>query len=167
MKDIYVQFTGKFKIDGESTDSKHTNWVEVDSWAHQIMQPKSATASSSGGHTAERCEHGDMQFVKQIDKASPKMWEACSAGQTFDEVTVDFMRADGNDRVKYLEVKMKHVLISTVAPNSGGGGIPSESFSLRYAAIQWTYTAQGTGGGAKGNTSGAWSSAKNTNKYEA
>ncbi|PHV13180.1 Hcp family type VI secretion system effector [Chitinimonas sp. BJB300] len=167
MKDIYVKFSGKFKVDGESADSEHAKWVEVDSWAHQIMQPRSATASSAGGHTAERCEHGDMQFVKSVDQTSPKMWEACSAGHTFDEVVIDFMRADGGKRVKYLEIKLKHVLVSSVAPHIAGEGVPSESFSLKYAAIQWTYTAQGIAGGAKGNTAGAWSLAKNTNKYEA
>ncbi|SFZ77407.1 Hcp family type VI secretion system effector [Chitinimonas taiwanensis] len=167
MKDIYVKFNGKFKIDGESNDSEHQKWLEVESWAHQIKQPKSATASSAGGHTAERCEHGDMQFQKFLDLTSPKLWEACSAGHTFDEVVIDFMRADGAKRVKYLEIKLKHVIVSSVSPDVSGEGVPSERFSLKYAAIQWTYVAQAIAGGQKGNSTGAWSLAKNTNQYTA
>ncbi|MBB5019915.1 type VI secretion system secreted protein Hcp [Chitinivorax tropicus] len=165
MKDVYLKFAGKFKIDGEARDKDHDKWLEIESWSHMIRQPKSATASSAGGHTAERCEHGDMVFVKDLDQTSPKLWEACSAGHTFDEVTIDFMRADGANRVKYLEIKLKHVLISSVTPSVANEGIPSETFALKYAAIQWTYTAQGVEGGAKGNTNGAWSLAKNTNQY--
>ncbi len=48
MKDIYVEFRGKYKVDGESRDSEHKGWLEVNSWSHNIRQPKSATSSSVG-----------------------------------------------------------------------------------------------------------------------
>lgn len=70
MKDIYIQFRGKYKIDGESRDSEHKGWLEVNTWDHLIRQPKSATASSVGGHTSERCEHADMTFIKDLDSTS-------------------------------------------------------------------------------------------------
>lgn len=70
MKDIYVEFRGKYKVDGESRDSEHKGWLEVNSWSHNIRQPKSATSSSVGGHTAERVEHSDMVFVKDLDATS-------------------------------------------------------------------------------------------------
>ena len=54
MKDIYVQFRGKYKADGESRDSEHKRWHEVKYWSQNIRQPKSSTSSSVGGHTAER-----------------------------------------------------------------------------------------------------------------
>lgn len=41
MKDIYVEFRGKYKVDGESRDSEHKGWLEVNSWSHNIRQPKS------------------------------------------------------------------------------------------------------------------------------
>ncbi|GAA5179122.1 type VI secretion system tube protein Hcp [Niveibacterium umoris] len=166
MKDIYVQFKGKYDIKGESRDSEHKEWLEVSSWSHLIRQPKSATASTSGGHTAERCEHGEMIFVKDLDLTSPRIWEACSAGHTFDEVTIDFMRADGDKRVKYLEIKLKHVLLASVTPSVAGEGIPTETFTLAYAAVQWTYTAQDIKGGTKGNKVAKWSLAKNTASYD-
>ena len=165
MKDIYIQFNGKFKIDGESLDADHSKWMEVDGWNHSIRQPKSATASSGGGHTAERCEHGEMMFVKDLDLTSPKLWEACSAGYTFDEIKIDFMRADGTKRVKYLEVKLKHALLVSVTPSVQEEGIPKESFALKYASVQWTYTKQDIKGGASGNSTGAWSLSKNNNTY--
>ena len=77
MKDIYVVFKSG-DIKGETRDAKHSadNAIEVSSWSHVIQQPKSATASTAGGHTAERTEHGEMVFMKDIDAASTKLWEA-------------------------------------------------------------------------------------------
>ena len=89
MKDIYIKFgkplNGK-EIKGESRDAgagtQHAApWFEAISWNHIIRQPKSATASTAGGHTAERCEHGEMIFTKDLDLVSPQLWEACSAGK--------------------------------------------------------------------------------------
>ncbi len=66
MKDIYVQFRGKYKVDGESRDTEHQGWLEVNSWSHNIRQPKSATSSSVGGHTAERVEHSGKHVQRVI-----------------------------------------------------------------------------------------------------
>ena len=81
MKDIYVVFKGG-DIAGESTDTEHAKdkAIEVSSWKHEILQPKSSTASTAGGHSAERTEHGEMIFTKEVDAASAKLWQACSAG---------------------------------------------------------------------------------------
>jgi type VI secretion system secreted protein Hcp len=165
MLDIYLKF-GNPAIQGESQDKDHANWVEVKSWDHSIVQPRSATSSTSGGHTSERCEHGDMVFTKEIDKVSPLLYQHASGGTTFDEVTIDFMRSDGEgQRVKYLEIKLKYVIISSVTPSVQKEGLPVEQFSLKYAAVQWKQTQQKIGGNQGGNTQGAWSLTKNDKTY--
>ena len=55
--DVYLQIDG---IKGESSDSDHKDWIECKSVHFEVFQPKSATASTGGGHTAERCEHKDI-----------------------------------------------------------------------------------------------------------
>ena len=165
MKDIYVKF-GSPAIKGESQDKEHKDWIEVNSWTHAITQPRSATASTAGGHTAERCEHGEMIFQKDLDVVSPLLYQHASGGSTFDEVTVEFYRADGEGkRVRYLEIKLKYVLIASVRPSVVSEGVPSESFSLKYAAVQWKYTQQKIGGNQGGNSQGAWSLTKNDKTY--
>jgi type VI secretion system secreted protein Hcp len=162
MKDIYVKFEGgDTKIEGESRDDKHAKWLEVTSWNHVISQPKSATSSTAGGHTAERCEHGDMIFVKDMDSTSPSLWLACSQGDTFKKVTIEFMRASGKERVKYLEVVLNNVIVSSVAPSVAGEGLPSETFGLKYASVKWTYTIQGIDGKKGASNPQMWSLSKN------
>lgn len=172
MKDIYVKFgnplNGK-KIEGESRDVNHPRpWFEVSSWNHLIRQPKSATASTSGGHTAERCEHGEMILTKDLDLVSPQLWEACSAGTLYDDVELHFMRANGtSDRVQYLTIKLKKVIIGSVSPSVSGEGLPTETFTLKYAAVQWEYVQQTMDGKFKAGTPAMWSLAKNNNSFDA
>ena len=162
MKDIYLKFEGgDTKIEGESRDDAHPKWLEAHSWTHSIIQPKSATASTSGGHTAERCEHGDMIFTKDIDSTSPSFWAACSQGDTFAKVTIEFMRASGKEKVKYLEIVLHHVIIASVTPSVVGEGLPTETFGLKYASVKWTYTVQGIDGKKGGSKPQMWSLAKN------
>jgi type VI secretion system secreted protein Hcp len=188
MKDIYVEFKGS-AIKGDVRDAKHGSGksagksdkpvIEVDSWSHLIRQPKSASASTAGGHTSERCEHGEMVFVKDIDSASPKIWQAASQGLITPEVLITFYRANGgtkdittnttNARVAYLEIKLKNVLISSVAPSVSEEGIPKETFGLKYSAVEWTYATaalDGNGAAQKSGT-GSWNLATNTTSYAA
>jgi type VI secretion system secreted protein Hcp len=176
MKDIYVIFKNG-DIKGETRDAKHSadKAIEVSSWTHVIQQPKSATASTSGGHTAERTEHGEMIFTKDIDAASTKLWQAASAGTVYKDVEIYFYRAlggsdttqTGNKRVNYLKIQLKNVIVSTVTTNiahsDGSGAVPTETFGLRYSAVQWTYNDSPLDGSTQKNTnvSGMWNLAKN------
>ena len=174
MKDIYVKFNKPLNgkdIKGESRDAgtgqtHPAPWFEATSWQHFIRQPKSSTASTAGGHTAERCEHGEMIFTKDLDMVSPQLWESCSAGTLYDDVEIHFMRANGtNDRVLYLKIQLKKVIISQVSPTVDKEGLPTETFGLKYSAVQWTYTQQKIGGNQGGNSTGAWSLTKNDKTY--
>jgi type VI secretion system secreted protein Hcp len=64
--DVYLQIDG---IKGESSDTSHQGWIECSSVNWSISQPKSATASTGGGHSAERCELSDISFTKLADLA--------------------------------------------------------------------------------------------------
>lgn len=174
MKDIYVIFKGS-DIKGETRDAKHKadKAVEVASFEHFIRQPKSSAASTAGGHTAERTEHGEMVFTKDIDAASTKLWQACSAGTVYKDVEIYFYRAlggsnttqTGNKRINYLKVALKNVVISSVTTNiASGSELPTETFGLRYSAVQWTYNEAPLDGATATNTNiqGMWNLKDNT-----
>ena len=136
MKDIYVDFkTGEIK--GDSRDSKHKDTVEVSTFSHLISQPKSATASSSGGHTSERVEFGDLVFTKDIDYATPALMAACSSGTLLKDVEIHFYRAYGGNTAKgeqsrheYYTLKLKNTIVSSVTTTMNAEGLPAETFTL-------------------------------------
>lgn len=157
--DVYLQIDG---IKGESTDERHRDWIECQSVQWDVSQPKSATASTGGGHTAERCEHSDITLSKLADLSSPILLQTCSSGKTIPKARFEFMRADGQgERIKYFEIEIENLLIGSVSPSVGPGDILSESVGIKFSKVKWKYTQQKIAGGAGGNTSGGWDLATN------
>lgn len=157
--DVYLQIDG---IKGESMDDKHKDWIECKTVSWGVTQPKSATASTGGGHTAERVEMTDIKISKLADLATPLLLQTCAAGKTIPKAKLEFMRADGNgDRVKYFEIQLENVLISKVNPQVGEGSFMQEELGLKFSKVKYMYTQQKVSGGAGGNTSGGWDLATN------
>lgn len=157
--DVYLQIDG---IKGESADSKHAGWIECLAVQWSMKQPKSATSSTGGGHTAERAELDDITFQKLADLSSPILMQTCVMGKTIPRAKFEFLRADGQgERVKYFEVELENVLIGAVTPVVHEGSILSETIGLKFSKVKWKYTQQKVGGGAGGNTAGGWDLATN------
>lgn len=172
--DAYLKIDG---IPGESLDANHTDWIELLGFEFGASQATSATASSAGGASAERVNLSEFSITKFIDKASPKLFEACCRGQHIREITLQVHRA-GGEQVRYYEVKMEEVIVSStevegMARLSQNGSaadaavesrneLPSEEIKFNYARIKVTYTQQnrqdGQGGG---NIAGGWDRTRN------
>ena len=158
--DAFIKIDG---VPGESTDDKHKDWIEVLKFSMGHVQPTSATDSSAGGGTTERVEFHDLQITKHVDKASAKLAEFCASGKHIANVVMELCRA-GGDKLRYLEVKMEDVVISSFKmepPNkldpTSADAFPLDDVDFNFAKIKWTYTQQkradGTGGG---NVTGGW-----------
>ena len=149
-------------IKGESTDKDHKDWVMVTKYEHEIAQPASVTQKTAGGRSAEAVEFSEIKLYKLVDAASPKLYEACCKGTHLGEVTLELWRA-GGDPVKYFEVKLKEVLISSVkqlGDPKGDNAFPSEVVGLTFGAVEWTYTKQKPDGTAGGNVAAKWNVAQ-------
>lgn len=152
--DVYLQIDG---IKGESADSAHPGWIELTSVHMGVTQPRSATASTGGGHTAERCEHRTLSLSKLADVASPILMQTCSTGKTIPKAKLEFMRADGEGKpVKYYEVELENVMIANMDQLISEGNILHDDIGLRFSKVKWKYTQQKIAGGMGGNTSGGW-----------
>lgn len=157
--DVYLQIEG---IKGESTDGEYKGWIECMSANWGISQPKSATASTAGGHTAERCEMSDISIIKVADVASPLLMQSCAAGRPISKAKLNFMRADGaGERVLYFEIELNTVLIASIHPHIEPGSILTEHVGLKFGKVKWKYTQQKLTGGSNGNTQGGWDLSSN------
>ncbi len=87
--------------------------------------------------------------------------ELAAQGKTIPKAKLEFFRADGSGALKYYEVMLENVLVSSSKKSWGGSGLVLDQFTLHYAKITEKYTQQKIGGGAGGNTSGGWDLAAN------
>lgn len=157
--DVYLQIDG---IKGESQDSAHQGWIEITSAHWGVIQPRSATASTAGGHSAERCEHLTLSLSKLADLASPILMQTCSMGKTIPKAKLEFMRADSDGKpVKYYEVELENVMLAGVEQQVSEGSILHNSIGVRFSKVKWKYTQQKVAGGMGGATVGGWDLATN------
>lgn len=149
---IYMKFDG---VDGEFQDKDHKNWsvVESISQGHQ---------KAGGGKTGASRRGGDVQFsdisvMKELDKSSPKLAEACAKGKVFSKVEIH-NTASYTDagRVTYLAYELKNVQISSYQMSAAGESRPIESLSLNFEEIKLTYTENDNAGKKKGNVEFEW-----------
>jgi type VI secretion system secreted protein Hcp len=155
--DAFIKIDG---IEGESTDGKHQDWIEVLFHDFGISQKVSRTASSAGGASSERASFQDFNFIKLLDKASPQLALACADGTHINEIVIELCRA-GTEKIKFMEYRMGNCIISKFVAESGGD-FPFEKVGINYGKIGWSYVQQRReGGGAAGNVAAGWDLQKN------
>lgn len=110
-----------------------------------------------GGHTTGRAELYPITFKKLADLSSPVLLQTCATGKTLSKAVFEFLRADGDGKpIPYFKVELENLIIASITPDSGEGGLITERVNLAYAKIRWHYLKQSIRGGTQGNTQGGW-----------
>jgi len=126
-------------IKGESTDSKHKDEVEVLSYSWGVTNP--GQIGTGGGGGAGRATFQDLSIVHKIDKASPRLLEACATGQHLKEATITFRKA-GQKQQDFLIIKMNDVIITGVLQSALSSEAGSETVNLEFAKVDWEFKPQ-------------------------
>ena len=133
-------------IKGESKDSKHGGEIEVLSWSWGLSQTGSMSYGGGGG--AGKANFSDLNFMHNIDKASPVLMLKCATGEHIKEATLVSRKA-GKTQQEYLIIKLNDILITSVQ-TSGSSEIPTESVSMNFSKIQLDYKPQKEDGSLDG-----------------
>ncbi len=135
--DYFLKLKG---IDGESSDSKHSGEIDVLSWSWGESQ--SASFSSGGGGGAGKVSMQDFSFVMKVNKASPKLLEACATGAHIGEALLTCRKAGGQQQ-EYLTIKLTDCLVSSFSTGgTGGSDFETDSISLNFSKINYDYRPQ-------------------------
>lgn len=130
--DYFLKIDG---IEGESANSRHGGEIEIESFSWGAAQ--SGTGGSGGGG-AGKVSFQDIHFTAKTSKASPKLMLACASGEHIkDAVLVGEL--SGKRGQKFLEIKLTDVLVSSYQSGGSDGNVPTDSFSLNFAKIEFTY----------------------------
>ncbi|HEC16790.1 MAG TPA: type VI secretion system tube protein Hcp [Sedimenticola sp.] len=150
--DAFLKIEG---IDGESTDDKHRDWIEILSYNHGVSQPVSS-ASATGGRTGGRADFQDFSIVKTADKATPDLNLFCANGKHIPKVELELCLAT-EDKHTFMKYTLEDVIVSSVSIGGGGGeDRPTESVTFSYGKIKWEYTPIDQTGKAGSATDRTW-----------
>jgi type VI secretion system secreted protein Hcp len=126
-------------IKGESLDTKHKDEIEVLAFSWGVTN--AGVKGPGGGGGAGKATFQDLSIVHNIDKASPKLLEACATGAHLKEGTITQRKA-GKGQQEFLIIKMNDIIITGVALGAAGGQLGSETVSLAFAKVALEYKPQ-------------------------
>ena len=127
-------------VKGEATDQDHKDWIIIESMSavvHRSIPPGAKDQQRTKGETSL----GDVVLVRQLDKSSTKLSEACATGKFFKEAEIHLCTDVKGKREPYLKYLLKDVIVSSYSfhGNSSGSPLPSEETTLGFSAVEWTY----------------------------
>jgi type VI secretion system secreted protein Hcp len=128
-------------IKGESKDAKHKDEIEVLSYSWGVANTGAEPGGGGGGGGAGKATFHDLSIVHNLDKASPRLLEACATGKHLNEATITHRKA-GKGQVEYLIVKLSDVIITAVTHGGSAGAPIPESVSMAFAKIDFEYKPQ-------------------------
>lgn len=135
--DYFLKIEG---IDGESTDDKHKNEIDVLSWSWG--EANSGSHGAGGGGGAGKVMMQDFSFTMKVNKASPKLMLACATGEHLKKATLTCRKA-GKEQQEYLVIKFTDLLVSSFQTGgSAGEVVPVDQVSLNFAKIEYEYKPQ-------------------------
>ncbi len=148
--DMYLWIDG---IDGESTDDRHGDWIEIVSFDSKVSTAASGT--TSGGGSTMMAEFSEITVGKVIDKATPKLHLHCCNGRHISQVVIELCRAMGEKQV-YMKYTLTNVIVSAVGPVTVDPTRQLEQVSFRFGRIEWEYTPTDLEGRPSGPVQTGW-----------
>jgi type VI secretion system secreted protein Hcp len=105
---------------------------------------------------------GDFHFVSNVNKASPKLFQACATGEHIKQALLTCRKA-GKDQQEYLKIKLSDLLVSSVQQSGSPNGaiVPQEQVTINFAKIQIEYHEQKPDGTLAGAMNGGWDAKAN------
>jgi len=162
--DAFLKLDG---IKGESADAKHKGEIDIESFSWGAAQ--TGVSATGGGGGAGKVKFHDFSITKKTDASSPLLMLNCANGAHIKEANFTVRKAGGT-QLEYLKIKLTDVLVSSYKPwaqDSATGlasgkrqhepvslstadAIPSESLTLNFSKIEFSYQPQGADGKAQG-----------------
>jgi type VI secretion system secreted protein Hcp len=129
-------------IPGSSTRKGHQNEIEVYGVRHEVSWPY----DPESGQPTDARVHNPVIINKLLDKASPKLFEACAGGEPL-AVTIKWYRITSGAEQLYFTTILTDALIVSAKPTmpnvldapSYGNFQHLEEISFTYGSIRWTW----------------------------
>lgn len=140
--DMFMKVEG---ASGESKDSNHTGWTDIDSFTWGAIQPHSM--SSGGGAGVGKVAFQDLNVVAKMDKCYPAVLKHCATGKHLGKVEISLCKAGGS-QIEYGKIELTDVLVtSVIVSGTSSGESTVVNYSFQAAKIKTQYWEQTNQGG--------------------
>lgn len=133
---IFMHFEG---IEGNVTAKGYEKWIEVNSFQFGSGRGISTPTGGAENREASAASVSEVTITKQMDKASPKLFEQSLIGSDGKMVKIAMTRT-GKELKELCTYKFEKTLVSGYSVSSGGEGAPTESLSLNFVKFEYSYT---------------------------
>jgi type VI secretion system secreted protein Hcp len=134
-------------IDGESTDSKHKDEIEVLSFSWGVSNP---AAEGRAGARAGKVSPSDFMIVKRLDTATPQLIQKICQGEHLGSALLTLQKS-GEKPLEYLKIKLTDILISGYSTGGNSGtGEPVEQVSFSFQSVEVSAAEQRPDGSTSG-----------------
>lgn len=155
--DIYLKIDG---APGTSTDSKHKDWIELESYSFGGNQQ--STQSYGTGAGAGKVSFQDFHFTAKAGKDSPVVFGMMCGGKHIAKVTLEAMKAAGDKQALFMKITLENCFITGFQmSDAAGGGDPAGSYSLNFSKATYDYTSQSNDGSAAATVTAGWDAKEN------
>ncbi len=157
--EIFLKLDG---IDGESEKEGAKDYIEIFSFSNGASNPSSVAFGTGSG--AGKVDISSLTLQKQLDKATPKLFEMCCTGKHIAKGNMIVREATGDATTQvYYQYDMTEVFVDSISwGGAAGGGKPSESLSLSSKSLTITYWPQDSTGKLGSKIPFGWDVSKNT-----
>ncbi|MEJ2670375.1 MAG: type VI secretion system tube protein Hcp [Gammaproteobacteria bacterium] len=158
---IFLQYEG---IKGESSDSGHQGWMDVESVTWGIGRSINSSTSTQGDRESSNAVISDLHITRYMDKATPKLFieSCCGTGK---EVKINLTKTGkGGGADVFMEYTLKNALISnySVSASSQDTNRPSETLTISFVDVEVKYTPYDEDGNAEAAIAVGFDTASNT-----
>jgi type VI secretion system secreted protein Hcp len=131
---VYMKYAA---INGDVTTNGFKEYIELTGVQWGVGRGVAMQSGSGEGRESTLPSLSEVTITKDYDTSSPDLLKEALSGAAKD-VDIVFVRTNqaGSGSDKYLEVKMKDVIMSGLNMSSSGGK-PSESIYLNYSSISF------------------------------
>ncbi|MEY2620043.1 MAG: hypothetical protein RL522_3045 [Pseudomonadota bacterium] len=148
---IILEFTG---MSGNCQIKDHKDKIIILSYSHSASLPMQGDIANSE-RTAGRPILSEIALQKMSDRSTTELYKHCTQGMKAAEAKLFVGRVEEGNYLPFFTYTMTNAMISSVS-TSGGGGLPSDSFTISFSALKCEFQGQKTDAQAAGTATWNW-----------
>lgn len=160
---VFLNYEG---IKGESSDSGHKDWIDIDAWQWGVERKITSNTSTQGDRESSNAVIHDLKIHKRMDSASNRLFieSCCGTGKTVKLHLTKTGTGSGAD--VYMEYTLKNALISNYHVSGTADDIdrPSEILTISFVEMEAKYIPYDEDGNATSPDAVGFDTASNTKK---